>query len=38
VRRIQSFAIPMALREEALRRGDLPADAPVPPMILLVDE
>ena len=38
VRRIQSFAIPMALREEALRRGDLPHDAPVPPMVFIVDE
>lgn len=37
VRRIQSFAIPMALREEALRRGDLPADAPVPPMVFIVE-
>ena len=37
VRRIQSFAIPMALREEALRRGDLPANAPVPPMVFIVE-
>lgn len=36
-RRYSCYALPMALREEAIRRGEWHADSAAPPMVLIVD-